>query len=196
MARQEENALREHTFDGIQEYDNDLPRWWLWSFYLSIVWAFFYGMHYHWLDTGKIGIEALAEENRIAREIQIAMSGDELSEEVLRELSHDSARIEAGQAIYVKANCAMCHGADAYGNVGVNLRDDFWKHGSDMTTIVISIRDGRANNQMPPQGHLLAPDDIYNLACYIADLNRSTPKSGGKTSKGKVPEGELMPIEY
>ncbi len=192
----DENNLRDHAFDGIQEYDNNLPAWWVWSFVGCIIWAVFYGFHYHWIGTGKIGLDALAEENRIAREIQIAMSGGELSEEMLQELSHDAGRIEAGKAIYVKANCAMCHGADAYGNVGPNLRDNHWLHGSDMTMIVVSIRDGRNNNQMPAQGHLLAPNDIYNLAAYLADLNRNTPKVDNKTSSGKVPEGDITPITY
>lgn len=192
----DENNLRQHSFDGIQEYDNNLPNWWVWSFILCIIWSIFYGVHYHWVGSGKIGIEALAEENRVAREIQIAMSGGVIPDKVLSEMSHDQSRIEAGKAIFVKANCAMCHGADAYGNVGPNLRDNFWKYGSSMTAIVESIRDGRNNNQMPSQGHLLAPNDIYNLTCYLADLNRNTPKVDNKTSSGKVPEGELMPITY
>lgn len=192
----DENPLREHAFDGIQEYDNDLPRWWVWSFILSIVWAFFYGLHYHWIGTGIIGIEALAREERLAREIQIALSGDELSDEMLIELSYDSTRIDAGKAVYAKAQCAMCHGPDGYGNIGVNLRDDFWKYGSRVNDIVTTLRNGRGNGLMPEQGSKLSPDDIYSLTCYLIDINRKTPKSGGKTSSGKVAEGELMPIDY
>ena len=192
--------IREHSFDGIQEYDNNLPRWWVWTFILCIVWAFFYGVHYHWLGTGKIGIAALEEENRIALAIQIANSPGELPEEVLAQMSHDEARITAGAAIFTKANCAMCHGADAYGNVGPNLRDNYWLYGSTMKDIIESIRDGRVNKttnmQMPAQGAILSIDEIYSLTAYLVDLNRKTAKVDHKTSTGKQAEGEISLIEY
>ena len=192
--------IREHSFDGIQEYDNNLPRWWVWTFVLCIVWAFFYGAHFHWLGTGKIGVASLNEENRIALAIQIANSPGDLPEEVLAKMSHDDSRITAGAAIFTKANCAMCHGADAYGNVGPNLRDNFWTYGSNMKQIIESIRDGRVNKttsmQMPAQGAILSIDEIYSLTAYIVDLNRKTPKVDNKTGTGKQPEGDLALIEY
>ena len=195
-----DNNLREHSVDGIQEYDNNLPRWWVWSFILSIIWAAGYIVHYHWLSLGALGVEALQEEERIVREIRIANSKGELSEELLAEMSHDQSAIDAGAAAYVKGNCAMCHGAEAYGLVGPNLRDDYWVYGSSMKDIVKTISEGRVNPEtkqvMPPQSGTLSPDDIMKLAAYLANLSRTTPKTDHKTAKGMKPLGELAPIEY
>ena len=195
----QQDVLREHEIDGIQEYDNNLPRWWVWSFVLCIVWAIGYYFHYHWLDIGKVGVERWEEAESRALELKLANNPD-LPEELLVELSLDSKAIAAGKEVFVKANCRQCHGPDAFGIIGPNLRDDYWIWGSNMKDIVETITNGRERKvgsvvkQMPKQN--LSPKDIQNLAAYIADLNRRTQKADGATAKGLKAEGELQPIEY
>ena len=86
--------IREHAFDGIQEYDNNLPLWWQLTLYISIVFAICYVIWYH-LGPGQLGPERLATEVAIVKRVkaeQLAQQG-ELTEEVLCGLLTDSARI-------------------------------------------------------------------------------------------------------
>lgn len=195
----QQDILREHEIDGIQEYDNNLPRWWVWSFVLCVIWSFGYYVHYHWLEIGKVGIERWEAAESRALEAKLANSSD-IPEELLIELSHNAGAIAAGKEVFIKANCKQCHGPDGYGIIGPNLRDDYWVWGSKMKDIMETIGNGRTRKvgslikQMPAQK--LPPKDIQNLAAYLVDLNRKTPKSEGATAKGMKADGDLSPIDY
>jgi cytochrome c oxidase cbb3-type subunit III len=171
------DLLKPHSFDGIQEYDNDLPRWWLAILGLSVVWAVLYIAYYH-IEGAPLGPELLAKEIAQATEERLANSTGPLSEELLIELSHNSERIAAGKAIFLTSQCITCHGPEGNGMIGgnpgpgANLRDAYWLHGSTMTDIIHTITEGFLEKGMPPQKGLLSENEIINVACFITDQAR------------------------
>jgi len=188
----ETDQIREHHYDGIQEYDNALPRWWLTLFYLSIVWAIGYMIWYHVMNK-PVGPAQLQQDLAELAELRAKNQTGPLSEDALRALSTSPERIAKGAALYASTGCTTCHGADGTGGVGPNLRDVFWIHGSALVKIVEVIHDGAANNQMPAQKNNMLGDDIHNLAILLVDWNRK----GSKAGKAIDPTKELEdPIRY
>jgi cbb3-type cytochrome c oxidase subunit III len=133
------------------------------------------------------------EEQAAAAEERAKSDTGPVSEETLRALSHSAAHIAHGGELFAKNGCTVCHGPEATGLVGPNLRDDYWIYGHDMSTIVDVITNGRANGTMPPQKANLAPEDIRDLACWIVERARSD-KSAGKPPD--TTREKLAPIDY
>jgi cytochrome c oxidase cbb3-type subunit III len=168
---------RQHSFDGITEYDNDLPNWWLAMLWISVVFAVLYFCHYH-LGPGLVGPERWRIEVAAMAEERAKHETGPLSEQALRAISQNPERIARGKTLFVTVNCSVCHGPEGTGLIGPNLCDRYWIYGSNMTDIVESITNGRANNAMPPQKANLSQDDITNLAIYVVSLNRAGFKPG------------------
>lgn len=169
--------LLPHNFDGIREADNPPPLWFTVLFWGTVLWAIIYFLHFT-MGPGNIGELAWKKDDIALQERKAAHATGPLSEEQLRGLSKNPERIAAGQKLYTSANCATCHGPEALGAVGPNLRDRFWIHGSNMAQIADVITHGAANNAMPAQNNLLAGDDITNLTIYLVSLNRAGLKPG------------------
>jgi cytochrome c oxidase cbb3-type subunit 3 len=188
----EVDRLRDHHYDGIQEYDNNLPRWWLTLFYLTIAWAVLYVGWYH-IAGNKLGADRLKDDLKELAELRVKNQSGPLTEEQLRSLSTNPERIARGKAVYASAGCATCHAADGTGGVGPNLRDRWWMHGSDLAQMVAVMANGSPNKTMPAQKSMLQGDDINNLAIFIADWNRQ----GEKPGKAHDPAREKdQPIRY
>jgi mono/diheme cytochrome c family protein len=113
----------------------------------------------------------------------------ELPEAELRALSHRPDLVARGRALW--GNCVGCHGLQGQGVQGPNLRDDYWLHGSRMTDICRSIRDGYPQKGMPAWGAVgIVADDVHALAAYVVSLH------GSEDGTGKKPEGVRAPIDY
>jgi cytochrome c oxidase cbb3-type subunit 3 len=189
------DQVRNHAFDGNQEYDNDLPRWWLWLFYLTIVWAVLYVAWYHVLGMPIGPTQLNAERARIAEER--ARNITVYTEEQLRELSKDPERIAKGKALYASSGCVQCHGADGASSAnmpGSNLVDRWWAHGNRMEQILDVLAKGRSGpgGAMPPQTGM-SPGDRVNLVIHIVNLNRAGEKPGKAPSPAREKE---TPIDY
>jgi len=181
-----------HDFDGIREADNPAPLWFTILFWGTVLWAIIYFLHYT-MGPGNIGELAWKKDDIALQERKAAHATGPLSEEQLRGLSTNPERIAAGQKLYASANCATCHGPEALGAIGPNLRDQFWIHGSHMAQIADVIANGAANNAMPAQKSLLAGEDINNLTIYIISLNRAGLKPGKQIDAARELE---TPITY
>jgi cytochrome c oxidase cbb3-type subunit 3 len=182
---------RSHAFDGITEYDNSLPRWWLWTLYLSSAFAVWYVFHFHFF-TGEL-TKKDAERYEYEKKLEAdANKNRKKTEEELRAMSRDPAMIAKGKALMPKTLCATCHGPELTGLIGPNLRDKYWIYGSSMTAIIESIANGRMP-LMPPQNLTLKADEIEAIACYIVDLNRQGEKPGMRPQAAKEKED---PITY
>ena len=166
-----------HNFDGIRELDHDVPWWFNLLFWGTIIWGIGYVLHYHW-GPGQLGGNRWKTDMVALNELRAKNATGPLGEEQLHALSTNHERIEAGRALYTKAGCAACHGPEATGLVGPNLRDKYWIYGSKMTEIVDVLANGRANGQMPAQKNILSGDDLNNLAIFVVDLNRKPPMAG------------------
>ena len=187
---------RSHAFDGITEYDNNLPRWWVWMLYISVVFAVSYLVYFHILsgelskaDADHYEAEILAKKEAPQNRVK--------TEDELRALSKDPAMIAKGKEAMKKTMCFTCHGLDLTGQIGPNLRDKYWIYGSNMTAMVESITNGRNNNLMPIKGGspFLNPDQIEAIACYIASLNREGEKPSNFPRSQAAREKE-DPIKY
>ncbi len=152
-----------HEWDGIEELNNPLPRWWLWTFYATIVWGIGYSIAYPaWpmLTGATQGLTGWTARSEVARDIA---SFDAANAEIkTRLIDADLTQVaqqpdlmafaeNAGAAVF-RTNCATCHGAGAAGVVDKgypNLLDDDWLWGGDIETIAATVRHGIRNNDDP-----------------------------------------------
>ena len=191
-AKDDEVPLLPHDFDGIREADNPVPLWFTLVFWVTVLWGAVYFLHFT-MGPGNSGVLAWKRDDIALQERKAAHASGPLTEEQLRGLSNNPERIALGQKLYLSANCATCHGPEALGAVGPNLRDRFWINGSNMAQIANVLTNGANNNAMPAQKNLLAGDDITNLTIYVVSLNRAGLKDG----KAIDPARELpAPITY
>jgi cytochrome c oxidase cbb3-type subunit 3 len=146
--------------DGIEEYDNPLPDWWLGLFWLTIIWAFGYTLHYHFIAE-RSQEKALAAEIAAA-EVKWPAAAAPAEFVVTPELA------AAGKAVF-SANCVACHGAMLEGGIGPNLRDATWIHGGEPQNVVKTISEGVAAKGMPAWGPILGPERVKQVAAYILE---------------------------
>lgn len=179
-----EQRLIEHSYDGIQEYDNPLPRWWVYMFYATIVFAIFYASN---LGVG-VGPGRIAQYEAEMAAFRAAHPEPEggVSPEQLAALAADPNAREAGKQVFT-ANCAACHRADGGGMIGPNLTDEAWLHGSKLEDIHKTVVEGVLAKGMPPWGKLLKPDQVNAVTVYVGSLKGSNPPNA------KPPEGEVVP---
>ncbi|MEJ5237548.1 cbb3-type cytochrome c oxidase N-terminal domain-containing protein [Limisphaera sp. VF-2] len=166
--------LLDHDYDGIQELDNQLPRWWVWLFYGTILFSALYLTHYHVLGKGKLMIAEYEEEMRIGEQIkQAAMARFEQEMETLKP-SQDPAILAQGRELFAKL-CAPCHRADGGGLVGPNLCDDYWIHGAEFRDNLRTIYHGVPEKGMVAWKTVLKPREIHAVGSYIYTLRGSNP---------------------
>lgn len=180
-AKQDEQHLIEHNYDGIQEYDNPLPRWWVYLFYATIVFSILYALNVPGIGIGKGRIADYEADVAAFRAAHPPDAGG-ISPEQLTALAADPSALEAGKKVYT-TNCASCHRADGGGMIGPNLTDDAWIHGGTLVDIHKTIVEGVLAKGMPNWGKLLKPDQVNAVTIYVASLH------GSKPANGKAPEG-------
>jgi cytochrome c oxidase cbb3-type subunit 3 len=174
----------DHSYDGIQEYDNPMPRWWLLLFAVTIVLAPVY-----YLAPGDIGAGARREEV-YAREMAAFKAEHPdfgkatVTPEALAAIVADPSQVAAGKAVFA-TTCASCHQADGGGLIGPNLTDNYWIHGGTPMEIHATITNGVLAKGMPPWGTLLKPEQINALTAYVRSLQGTTPRTP------KAPEGAV-----
>ena len=179
----EKDIQMDHEYDGIHELDNNLPPWWKYSFYVSIVWSILYLGYYH-LGDGELSIPAYEREMELAKieKAEIAKTMASKVDESNVTMA-DASGIADGATIY-KSNCAACHGNAGEGNVGPNLTDKFWLHGGDMTSIYKTVKVGWPAKGMKSWEAELSPVQMKNVASYIKSLVGTNP------ANAKAPQGE------
>lgn len=171
-----------HDFDGIQEYDNDLPPWWKYMFYVTIVFAVGYMLHYHVFRTGALQIEEYEMEMQQAALIA-AQNVEDPNAVTDFEVLTDGAALESGKAIYLQ-NCAACHGQAGEGTVGPNLTDEYWLHGGDVNDIFKTVKFGVPSKGMVPWQGKLTKDQMLEVSSYILSLQGTNPPNG-KEAQGE-----------
>ncbi|MGA1606607.1 MAG: cbb3-type cytochrome c oxidase N-terminal domain-containing protein [Planctomycetota bacterium] len=188
------DELREHQFDGIEEFDNHLPNWWLWTFYGACIFSLFYWLYYHGLGLGPTSREYYEQEMAAAAAAKVSI---EVTEESLLSLSTDTAGIQAGRQVF-EQNCVACHGPDGGGTLGgaplpgPNLTDSAWIHGSGPLQIHATITNGVVEKGMLAWGPILGPTKVQQVAAYVMTI-RDTNVAGGKEPQGEVVGGSGGP---
>lgn len=181
----EENLL-DHAYDGIHEYDNPLPRWWVWIFAGSFFFAIAYFFQYHLSGNGESIAAAYEAEMREAREAEAKSTlSQPVTEESLAKLMADPALMSDAKALFT-LRCAPCHGAQAQGVIGPNLTDNAWIHGRGTLTDIYTVIDGGvAAKGMPAWGRQLSPIEVRKVAAYVGTQR-------GRAVPGKPPEGTVI----
>lgn len=167
-----------HAFDGIEEYDLPLPRWWLWMFVGTIVFTVVYCALYPGLGSFS-GMLGWSQKNQYDAEIRAANEKygpmyAALAARPIADLAHDPQAVGIGQRLFANT-CAGCHGADARGGVGFpNLTDDDWLFGGDPETIKATILGGRMA-AMPAFAPALGGDaGVQEVVAYVQSLSGQT----------------------
>jgi cytochrome c oxidase cbb3-type subunit 3 len=174
MNNENDPLLLDHEVDGIRELDNKLPRWWVWLFNLSIIFAAFYLLYYHVFAAGDLSGAAYQKEMKRGVEFKSAAMGKFEASIPTLEASKDAEVIARGKATFLKL-CAPCHRPDGGGLVGPNLCDDYWIHGPKFSDNVTTIWNGVPAKGMVTWKNALKPADIYEVASYIYTLRGSNP---------------------
>ncbi|MBR0555420.1 cytochrome-c oxidase, cbb3-type subunit III [Ciceribacter sp. L1K23] len=193
-----------HEWDGIRELNNPMPRWWVWTFYATIVWAIGYTIMYPaWplLTENTKGLLGYSSRAQVAAELSEAKAGqavylDKIAALPITEIIADPELTQfatAGGAAAFKVNCSPCHGSGAAGGAGYpNLNDDDWLWGGDLeaiqTTLLHGIRyDGDPDtrvSEMPAYADILEPEQIKQVAAYVISLT-GTPTDASMVAPGQ-----------
>lgn len=179
----EKDILLDHDYDGIKELDNNLPPWWKYGFYLTILVAFVYMIHYHGSKTGDLQIEEYTKSIEKAKaEVAEYMknAAGNVDESTVKQL--EGADIETGKELFI-ANCAACHGKVGEGTVGPNLTDKFWLHSGSLADIFKSIKYGWVDKGMKAWKEDLSPMQIAQISSYIKTLQGTNPPNA-KAAQG------------
>ncbi|RLD44986.1 MAG: hypothetical protein DRI89_02275 [Bacteroidetes bacterium] len=179
-----ERLISDHDYDGIKELDNDLPPWWKWLFYLTIVFAVVYSIRLFVFYS-----DDLVQERKFAIEMECyqleaaAAGTDDASVFVEITLLEDDASLASGKATF-ESICAACHLADGGGLVGPNMTDNFWIHGNTVEDLYNISTNGVIEKGMLPYKDQLSNQKRLEVVSYIlVKLAGTTPASP------KAPEG-------
>ncbi len=182
-----ENKTTGHVYDGIEEYDNPLPKWWFQMFIATFVFGIIYLIIYPGLGSWK-GVIGWTSHNQLEREQQVAQEqyGEIFAKYAampIEEVAQDPRAIKMGVRLFAN-NCAVCHGADAGGNYGFpNLSDSDWLYGGSAEQIKHSITHGR-NGNMPAWGPIIGEDNVVATAEYVLKI------SGQEYNESLVEQGQ------
>ncbi|WP_192247911.1 cytochrome-c oxidase, cbb3-type subunit III [Mesorhizobium caraganae] len=180
-----------HEWDGIRELNNPLPRWWVVTFYITIVWAIGYTIAYPaWplLHSATKGVLGYSSRNEVKNELAAAEAAKgkyvaAVESKSVSEIAADDAlrefAVAAGGAAF-RVNCVQCHGSGAQGSKGFpNLNDDDWLWGGSAEQIQQTITHGirfasdpdTRLSEMPAFGDIITPDQIKQVSAYVASLS-------------------------
>ena len=186
-----------HEWDGIQELNTPLPRWWLLTFYACIIWAIGYTIMYPaWpmISRATAGVTGWTSHGQLAEEMKaqqakrapiIAAIAATPIEDLPAKPQLMNAAIEGGRAAF-KVNCVQCHGSGAARSKGYpNLNDDDWLWGGDLKTIRYTIENGIRNpdhaatrqSQMPAFGGILSDAEVAAVVAHVRHISGQRPAS-------------------
>lgn len=180
MTRKKDELL-DHEYDGIREFDNALPRWWLYGFYFTIAFSVVYVVNYHLLPTplwGHAGQVAEYEAEVEAAEHLAAGRPRPTAPAAAVVALTDADSLAKGKAIYEGANlCAACHREDLGGMVGPDLTDNLWIHGCAPGELMQNIATGFPTQGMLPYGSgtALSDEELLQVVSYVLSKQGSTP---------------------
>jgi cytochrome c oxidase cbb3-type subunit 3 len=195
-----------HEWDGIKELNTPLPRWWLYTFYATVIWAIGYTIAFPaWpmLTAATPGLLGYSSRANLADQLAAGHAAQKASLDKIAAMSVDDilkdptllAFAQAGGAAAFKVNCVQCHGAGAAGSIGYpNLNDDDWLWGGTPDAIYVTLKNGirytanpdTRDSLMPSFGAdgILTPAQIGEVASYVMSL------SGAKADAAQAEAGQ------
>ena len=180
----DQERILDHSYDGIQEYDNPLPGWWLAIFWATIIFSPLYILYFHF-GSGMLATERYDEE-MIAffdKQAEQLLALGEVSEGTLVDLMTDQSMMNAGRKVY-QSKCATCHGMFGEGGIGPNLTDEYWLHGGQLMDIYKTVREGVTAKGMLAWERQLRPAQLMAVSAYVGTL------LGNQTPNPKAAQGD------
>ena len=185
MSDGDRDRLLPHAQDGIEEYDNPLPGWWVWIFWATIVFSVGYWAWYQ-MGPGPSVIAVYETEMREAAARQpAAPAAGAVTDQFLRALEKNPAALAKGKEIF-STRCVPCHGDRGQGIVGPNLTDDYWLHGGRPSEIYHTITEGVPEKGMVPWKTQFSPEEIQSVTAFVLTLRGTHPPNP------KPPEGQKV----
>ncbi|SHH41032.1 cbb3-type cytochrome c oxidase N-terminal domain-containing protein [Winogradskyella jejuensis] len=193
---EEGEIILDHNYDGIKELDNNLPPWWVYSFYITIIFGVIYMIRYHVFNADDQFAEYEIEYAEAQRAIEeYKKNAKDLVDFNTVELLTDASDLKAGETIFV-AKCAVCHKADGGGGIGPNLTDDYWILGGGIKNVFKTIseggRSGKGMVSWKKEG--LKPSEMAQVASYVLQFQGTTPAEP-KAAEGEIWVDESAPEE-
>lgn len=193
-----------HEWDGIRELNNPMPRWWVWTFYATVVWALGYTVFYPaWplVNDATRGVLGYSSRGELVKEMATAKAAQgaileriaaATPEEIIANPELNQFATAGGAAAF-RVNCTPCHGTGAAGGEGYpNLNDDDWLWGGSVDAIYQSVAHGIRDSvdpetrigEMPAFADMLQPDEIRQAAAYVVSITGS-PRDAAMVEPGK-----------
>jgi cytochrome c oxidase cbb3-type subunit 3 len=192
-----------HEWDGIRELNNPMPRWWVYTFYATIVWAIGYTIAYPaWplLEDATKGLLGSSTRQELTTDMSLAVSAqkvylDKIAALPVKDIAKDPELAQFamnGGAAAFKVNCTPCHGSGAEGRPGFpNLNDNDWLWGGSVDAIYATIAHGIRSDdadtrfsEMPAFAEMLQPEEVKQVAAYVVSLT-GTPHDAGMVEPGR-----------
>jgi len=197
----EGEIILDHNYDGIKELNNELPPWWVWMFYATIIFGVVYLVRFH--IAGDYD-QALEYEQEVAAATlaieEYKKTAKDLVDVNTVELLTDEADISAGKTIF-ETTCVVCHMADGGGGIGPNLTDEYWILGGGIKNVFNTVSEGgRDGKGMVAWKTTLKPAEIAQVSSYLLTFQGTTP-ANPKDAEGDIwvdenaSEQEEMPTE-
>ncbi len=168
--RPEDDKLRPHVYDGIQEYDNHLPNWWLWTFYGAVIFTVLYWFSFYNAETMQTDEQKIDSMMAAVEAARLAEMKD-LSNDTLWTMSRNPNFVTPGEAIY-KEKCLACHGPDLKagpGLAGVSLVDAEWKWGNQPMSVYSVVTNGSPDTKSGMQAWVneLGPQKVSQVVAFV-----------------------------
>ena len=167
-----------HVWDGdLQEMNNPLPKWWVYLFIITVLFALAYGLLYPTFGKypGLLGWTSGGQHKAEVAKVEKAIAPiyEQFASKTPPQLADDAPAMAIGERLFMN-NCAQCHGSDARGAKGFpNLTDRDWLWGGDPDAIKTTITNGRTGVMPPMAAAVGTPDDVRNVAHYVLSLSGS-----------------------
>tara|TARA_R110002020_G_scaffold154714_6_gene335166 strand:+ start:51615 stop:52553 length:939 start_codon:yes stop_codon:yes gene_type:complete len=183
---EESEIILDHNYDGIRELDNNLPPWWVYGFYATMIFAAVYLIRFEIMDGPDQEEEYLQELAQAKQDIEAykKTAKDLIDINTVTQLT-EASDLKAGSAIF-QANCIACHKSDGGGGIGPNLTDNYWILGGGIKNVFHTISEGgRDGKGMISWKQSLKPGEIQQVASYVLSLQGTTPAEP-KDAQGEI----------
>lgn len=179
-----QDRLLEHEYDGIREYDNPMPRWWLLTFAGTVIFSILYLFNIGPMGIGD-GRIANYERSIAEHAARTPQAPVVLTDSAIAAFALDPSVQEQGKTVYA-TNCASCHAPDGGGLIGPNITDNYWIHGGKPADIYHVVAGGVLDKGMPPWEKTLKPEQLRAVVAYVVSLKGTSP------ANPKAPQGDLV----
>jgi len=193
--QEEHEIILDHNYDGIKELDNNLPPWWIWGFYASIIFAVIYLFRFEVFNGDNQFKELETEYAEAKIEIEeYKKTAKNLVDLNTVELLTEASDLSSGKVIF-DLNCVACHKADGGGGIGPNLTDENWILGGGIKNVFKTVSEGgRDGKGMISWKQSLKPVEIAQVSSYLLQFQGTTPAEP-KAAEGDIWVEETQEVE-